>query len=109
MFDFPMRRPFAPDMPQICSFITTPEEAKRLLSGAAMPDILRRFSKIVVGQRIRAVGYVVMDRTPWPAIELDSGEIIMAQADDEGNGPGVFVCGDEGLCETHLSPAGERL
>jgi hypothetical protein len=96
-------------MPKASPFITTPDEAKRFLSGEAMPDILHRFAKLAVGQKIKAVGYVVIEKTPWPALQLDNGEIIMAQRDDEGNGPGVFVVGDEGLCETHLSDAGRKL
>jgi hypothetical protein len=81
----------------------------RDLNGSAMPRILARFQKAVVGHIIKRAGYVVVDNDfdglrVYPALELDNGTFILASQDDEMNGPGVLYAGDCVLCETGFKP-----
>ena len=69
------------------------------LTGAAMPRILSEFQKLVVGKTIVQAGYVHFDDQEgggvpsgaWPFLLLNDKTLILAQADDEMNGPGVLV------------------
>jgi len=84
-------------------------DAARHLNGSAMPGIVTEFTKAVVGKRVKHVGYVLMDRQCWPCLVFEDGTNIIAQCDDEANGPGVLSYSDKGqpvqlLCETQFKP-----
>lgn len=70
------------------------------LRGAAMPGILE-LAQTLVGKTIAQIGYVNEDDQYWPIIILDDGTELVAQQDDEGNGPGSLVFGSEMLCEIY--------
>lgn len=64
----------------------------------------RRAAALLVGRRITAVSYLSHDEAAemdWHArslaIELDSGMVIFASRDDEGNGPGALFTTAEDL------------
>lgn len=90
------------------SFIARPNQAARYLNGSAMPGILTDAQAILVGKKVKAVGYIINGGEPFPFIEFEDGSAVTVQRDDEGNGPGVLFVSDGNavrmttLCETQL-------
>lgn len=82
------------------------------IHGAAMTKLMAKFHTAVVGKRIKRVGYVVMSGELYPCLVLDDAveTAIIAQRDDECNGPGVLHVEGENndassfLCECSLKP-----
>jgi hypothetical protein len=73
------------------------------LRGAAMPGILKQAQRLV-GRTIAQIGYVKENSEYdgvqyFPTIVLDDGTELVAQQDDECNGPGSLAFGDNILCE----------
>lgn len=82
--------------------IATPANAATHLNGSAMPRIIEGFSKQVFGRTIAGAGYITLGGAAWPCLILDNRAIIIAQADDEGNGPGVLWGAGTGFDGTQL-------
>jgi hypothetical protein len=68
------------------------------LNGSAMPRILK-MAQTLVGQKIAQIGYIEEHGEYWPIVVLENGVELVAQQDDEGNGPGALTIGSEMLCQ----------
>jgi hypothetical protein len=68
------------------------------LNGSAMPRILE-LAQTLVGKSIAQIGYIDEDGVKYPIIVLDDGTELVAQMDDEDNGPGALTFGSEMLCQ----------
>ncbi len=69
----------------------TADQAAGNLRGSAVPPAVTDFNRLAAGRTIKAAGYLIHFREwPVPCLLLDDGSIIVTQADDEGNGPGVL-------------------
>ncbi len=56
-----------------------------------MPRILSNARILLVGKKIASVGYGDVKGIPYPLIILEDGTQILAQMDDECNGPGSLA------------------
>lgn len=54
------------------------------------PEIVPNARRALVGKAIKEVGYAYLGGEAFPAIILTDGTSIIAQCDDEMNGPGVL-------------------
>jgi hypothetical protein len=70
------------------------------LDGSAMPRILK-LAQTLVGKKIAQIGYIREHGQCWPIVVLDDGTELVAQADDEANGPGSLSFGSELLCQIY--------
>jgi len=78
-----------------------------LLDGEAMPRLISEARTALIGKTIKHVGYVYMDGQAWPCLIMEDGTSVLAQCDDEMNGPGVLNIAAETtetlLCEVGLT------
>jgi hypothetical protein len=78
------------------------------LHGAAMPGIIESAKSALLGRTVERVGYMSLGGDAYPAIFFTDGTNVIAQCDDECNGPGalsiVTAKGKETiLCETTIT------
>ncbi len=74
------------------------------------PSIIRDAQSALLGKTVANVGYVYVGGEAYPCIKFTDGTSIVANCDDEGNGPGVLEIGYTvngrsaflGLCEVRI-------